>query len=189
MPDDSIMDWVNNEEGLYNDLQALYAKWTKEGDAWSEVRARNEGRALAKHFAQAIEENIRGKYTEKDYVEAVNQMLEEFEEHRDYVIKKVVENAKKKPKPEDLVMDEGDKEHFRKYEERAQKLGIDHIRGYMPVSAQRVRRALEQGDKYLNTIPLRDWDKMAQMMGYRNEGWSMSEAVSLLKHVARWHFA
>jgi len=189
MPDDSIMDWVNNDERLYNDVQALYAKWTKEGDAWSESRARKEGRALAEHFAKAIEAQVRGKYTGKDYVEAVDQMLEEFEEYRDYAIKKAVENTKKKARTEDLVMDEGDIEHAKKYEERAQKLGIDHIRGYMPASAQKIRRALEQGDNYLNTIPLRKWDEMAEMMGYRNEGWSLSEAVSLLKHVAKWHFA
>lgn len=192
MLQDSIMMWVNNEESFYNDLHGLFDRWVEAGDSWDEADARKEAAALVEHIAEAIEsmDFVEGdKYSPAQHKEAVDEMMDDFEEYRDEAIEHIVKRAKKTPKPEDKVMDEGDKEHFKKYEERAQKLGIDHIRGYMPVSAQRIRRALEQGDKYLNTIPLRKWDEMANMMGYRNEGWSLAETVSLLKHVARWHFA
>jgi len=192
MPQDSIMLWVNNEESFYNDMHGLFDRWVEAGDAWDEADARKEAAALVAHIAEAIEAKdfVEGdKYSRAQHKEAVDEMMDDFDEYRDEAIENAVKRVQNKPRPEDLVMDEGDKEHAKKYEERAKKLGIDHIRGYMPASAQRIRRALEQGDKYLNTIPLRKWDEMARMMGYRNEGWSLAEAVSLLKHVAKWHFA
>jgi hypothetical protein len=192
MMEDSIMMWVNNEESFYNDMHGLFDRWVEAGDAWDEADARKEAAALVAHIAEAIEAkdfNEGEKYSPAKHKEAVDEMMDDFDDYRDEAIESIVKRAKNKPKPEDKVMDEGEKEHFKKYEARAQKLGIDHIRGYMPASAQRIRRALEQGDKYLNTIPIRKWDEMATMMGYRNEGWSLSEGVSLLKHVAKWHFA
>lgn len=191
MPDDLMM-WVNNEESFYNDMHGLFDRWIEAGDSWDEADARKEAAALVAHIAEAIEAKdfMEGeKYSAAQRKEAVEEMLGDFEDYRDEAIENAVKNARKKASPQDLVMDEGDKEHARKYEERAQKLGIDHIRGYMPVSAQKIRQALDRGDKYLNTIPLRKWDEMANMMGYRSQGWSLAEAVSLLKHVAKWHYA
>jgi len=54
-------------------------------------------------------------------------------------------------------------EHFDKYEALAQRIGIDRLIDVMPVTAERVRRALDQGDEHLNSIPLRLWD---QAVGY-----------------------
>lgn len=191
MPDDLMM-WVNNEESFYNDMHGLFDRWVEAGDSWDRDDARKEAAALVAHIAEAIEAKdfMEGeKYSAAQRKEAVEEMLGDFEDYRDEAIEQVVKNTQKKAGPEDMVMDEGDKEQARIYEERAQKLGIDHIRGYMPVSAKKIRQALDQGDKYLNTIQLRKWDEMANMMGYRNQGWSLSEAVSLLKHVAKWHYA
>ena len=55
MPQDSIMDMVNNVESLYNDKNALYDNWIEEGDAWSEDAARPQAIAFAVNFAEAIE--------------------------------------------------------------------------------------------------------------------------------------
>lgn len=82
MPQDSIYDMVNNIESLYNDLQGLYRKWTRDLDAavWSEPKALKEATALAAHFAEAIETtpHIRGKYSPADFRAAAEEMVEEW---------------------------------------------------------------------------------------------------------------
>lgn len=82
MPQDSIMDMVNNIEPLYNQKMAMFDEWVEQGDIWSEREARDEARALSEHFAEAIGE----KYGRNDIEQAVSEMMEEFEEHRDYVL-------------------------------------------------------------------------------------------------------
>jgi hypothetical protein len=187
MPQDSIMDWVNNEESLYNDAQALYEKWTEEGDAWSEAVARQEARELAAHFSEAIEAipDVEGKYTERDLEEAVDQMMEEFEEYREEAVKAVVkrERAPKAPEP----MTPGEIEFAAKCEAIAQRIGIALLKELIPASPEQIRKALETGDKHLNTIPLRKWDQAALGIPYM-KGLSLSDKVCALKHVAQWHY-
>lgn len=79
MPDNSIMDMVNNIEPLYNDKNGLYRKWIREGKGWDEKQARKEARALAAHFAESLEyTHVRGKYTNSDFDQAADEMIEEF---------------------------------------------------------------------------------------------------------------
>lgn len=189
MLQDSIMDMVNNIEPLYNDKNALYDKWVQEGDAWSEAAARQEALAFAAHFAEAIEstEGFDEKYKESDLEEAADEMLTAFEDYREEALKAVVERAMRVPKPEDFVMDPGDVEHAKKYDELAKKIGIERLRELIPASPEKVRKALASGDKYLNSIPLRKWDAAA--MSIPERGLSLSEKVCALKHVATWHYA
>src|SRR4029077_7415840 len=189
MPQDAISDWIANEESFYSDVQGLLDKWVEEGDAWHETSARKEAEALIRHIAEAIEnfDFVDDKYSEREIREAVDEVLEQFEEHKEEAIKAAVEEGKRKPKPEDLVMDEGEKEHAKKYEALAQKLGVESLRALMPVSAQKIRAALERGDKHLNSISLRKWD--AAGTSIRGKGLSMAEKVCVLKHVAKWHYA
>jgi hypothetical protein len=194
---DDIMLWVNNESSFYDDLHGLYDKWVEEGDAWSEKSARREAEALIKHIAEAIDASQRHPmpYTKREISAAVDEVIEDFDDYRDEAIAEAVDNVKRQPRPEDMLMDAGDKEHAKKTEEMLQKMiklgryDIEMIRGYMPVSPQKVRQALERGDKYLNTIPLRKWDEQAKMLGRPWVGFSLADGVSILKHVAKWHYA
>lgn len=187
MPEDTIMDWVNNEEALYNDKQALYERWIRNIENWSDAAARKEALALAGHFAEAIESmpHVRGKYSRKDIEEAADEMVEEF---RTEELPRWQEAPppEKKPLP---PMDPGAVEHARKYEELAQEIGIENLKALIPATPDRIRKALERGDAHLNTIPLRHWDAAAMKLNLRGRGLSLGEGVSLLKHVARWHYA
>jgi hypothetical protein len=183
------MDMVNNVEPLYNDKNALYDKWVEEGDTWSETTARQEALAFAANFAEAIEsmEGFDEKYKESDLSEAADAMLKEFEDYREEAVKAVVERTTRVPRPEDLVMDPGDIEHAKKYDDLAKKIGIEFLRELIPASPEKVQKALASGDKYLNSIPLRKWDAAA--MSIQERGLSLSEKVCALKHVATWHYA
>lgn len=189
MPQDSISDWIANEESFYNDVNGLYDTWVEQGDGWDEKSARKEADALVRHIAEAIQnfDFVDDEYSENEIREAVDEVLEGFEEYREEAIKAAVKEVTQKPKPEDFVMDEGDKEHAKKYEALAQKLGIEKLRALMPVSAAKIRAALEKGDKHLNSIRLRKWDEAGTAI--RGEGLSMAEKVCVLKHVAKWHYA
>lgn len=84
MPDDSIMDMVNNIEPLYDDKNGLYRTWIREEKDWDEKRAFKEARALAAHFAEAIEampnwpELRQPHYRGGDFDQAAREMIEEF---------------------------------------------------------------------------------------------------------------
>jgi hypothetical protein len=107
-------------------------------------------------------------------------------------------------------------EHYVKYEELAQKLGVDglkqlvgsvvvshlkELRKPMPPTALYVIEHLREAhaaDRHLNTIPLRLWDaqhSLVQMRlhshmrwrGVRRLGWALCETVCVLKHVAKHH--
>lgn len=215
------MQWVANEESLYNDIHGMYDGWVEEGDSWDESDARKQATALIAHIAHALEgqSSPQGKYTKKEISEAVDEVIKDFDDYREQEIAEIVKQAAMKPEPADLAMDAEDIEYAKKQEElilkigrahmpqgefpggegprewsprlieQSRKAGIEHIRGYMPVSAEKIRQALQRGDKHLNTIKLRKWDEMATMMGYRNLGLSLSQVVGVLKHVAKWHFA
>lgn len=188
-PQDSIMDMVNNVEPLYNDKMAMFDNWVEEGDVWNERTAEREALELAGNFAEAIEsiEYVEGKYERSSVEEAAGEMMVEFEEYRDEAIKAAVEEITRTPKPEELTLDAGDIAHAEKYEEIAQDLGVDFLKTLIPASPEKIRKALERGDKHLNSIPLRKWD--AASMQVRVPGLSLSEKVSALKHVAVWHYA
>jgi polyhydroxyalkanoate synthesis regulator phasin len=180
------MDMVNNIEPLYNEKMAMFDEWVEQGDLLSKREAREQAREIAKHFANAIGE----KYGRSDIEQAVSEMMEEFEEHRDYVIKKAVERETHVPTPAELNMTPEDIEYAKKCEAIAQRIGIDILRELIPASSDKIRKALDRGDKHLNTIPLRKWDQAAAMIPYLpGKGLSLSEKVCALKHVAIWHYA
>ena len=190
-PQDSIMDMVNNVEPFYNDKLAMFDRWVEDGDLWDERTGHQEAESLAAHFAEAIESMpyVEGKYTKGDIGGAADEMLEEFDEHRDEAIKDAIEAVTGTPKPEDLELSPGDIEHAEKYEDVATDIGVNELKKLIPASPEKIRKALERGDKHLNTIPLRKWDAAAAQIPEEGFNFSLSEKVSALKHVAKWHYA
>ena len=183
---DSIMDWVNNEESLYNMKMTMFDRWIEEGDAWSEEHAQAEATQMAFRFAMALGQ----RHGRAAIMEAAKEMLEEYQEHRDYVIRAAVELAQHVPTPEELEMTPGDVEHAKKYEEIARRIGIDILAQLIPASPERIQRALDHGDKHVNSISIRKWDQAAALIPPEQaRGLSLSDKVCALKHVARWHYA
>lgn len=189
MPEDSIMDMVNNIEPLYNDKMALFDQWLGQGDAWSKEKATKDARALASHFAEALESGyVRGKYRERDINQAAREMLEEFDDYKEQAIQEVVERERIPWKPEEMTPE--DVEFAKRCDGIAKKIGVELLREIIPASPERIRKALETGDSHLNTIPLRKWDQAAGQIPYLpSKGLSLSEKVCALKHVAKWYYA
>lgn len=191
MAQDSIMDWVNNDESFYSDKNALFDRWVDEGEVWGEREARQEAETLVRGFAQLIDQEQtkydQEPYTEKDIREAVDEMLKEFEEYREEEIQERIRQTTRVAKPEELALDAGDISHAERYEPIARKIGIKFLQGLMPASREAIRKALDRGDKHLNTIKLRKWDDAASRIPGRDL--ALFEKVSVLKHVARWHYA
>lgn len=190
MPDDPIMDMVDNIEEMYSDKNSLFEKWVDQGEDWGKGQALVDALALSAHFAEHLEAGyVDGKYSERDIRMAADKMIEQFDQYRDDEIAERLKNASRKATPEDTRMDPGDVEHARKYEELAKKIGIEKILPLIPVSPSKVRQALERGDRHLNSISLRKWDNAALNLSLRERGLSLSEGVCVLKHVAKWHYA
>lgn len=186
MPDDSILDMVNNIESMYNDKQNLFETWVDEGQGWDKKQALQEARALAAHFAEALEGGMeRGKYSERDINTAAREMIEEFVTEE--LPKWSVTSAPKiDPAPVCEFWTEYDQQRAKKYEALAQEIGLDRLRLLMPVANDRIRAALLRGDKDLSSIPLRKWDAMAVRL--QVPGLTLSDKVGLLKHVAAFHY-
>jgi len=97
------------------------------------------------------------------------------------------------------------KEHFEKYEVLCRKIGVGKLVDRIYHLKFQVEKALREGDRYLNTIPLCSWDHLAgyvdhgcggiQKINVYDEGiWnghrlSLGERVCVLKHVAREYVA
>lgn len=187
MPTDELMDIVNNEEPLYNEVQDLYASWMRSEEDMDKKAMLRSAVSLAMRLAQEVENIVQdGRYSGPNINDAAKDILDGYDEYREYAIKKAMERATRKPKPEDLEMTPGDTEHAKKYEALAQKIGIDTLKSLIPASREKIHKALQSGDKHLNDIPLRKWD--AASAGISFPGLSLSEKVCALKHVARWHY-
>lgn len=183
MPDDSIMDMVNNIEPMYNDKSNLYEKWIGEGKDWNRKDAFEEARALAGHFAEALQGGmVRGKYSKSDINKAAREMIEEFvtEELPKW---STVSKAEEPVKPAPMTAYEI--EQARKNEALAHEIGFERLKALLPASADKIRAALARGDRGLRSIPLRKWDAAAASL--RIPGLTLSDKVGLLKHVAAWH--
>ena len=50
--------------------------------------------------------------------------------------------------------------HAGTFERYAQWLGVDDLKALVPFSRERIVAALASGDEHLNTLPLRQWDKL-----------------------------
>lgn len=82
--------------------------------------------------------------------------------------------------------------HDTYYAEVAADLGIKITN---PDLIERCRKALSNGDEWLNTIPLRQWDTMAlglhmtkerrEKLKARGEGWSLGTGVCAFKAAAK----
>jgi hypothetical protein len=103
------------------------------------------------------------------------------------VIKEAVERETHVPTPAELNMTPEDIEHAKKCETLAQLIGIDVLRELVPATPEKIRKALEKGDKHLNTIQLRKWDQAVAAIPGRE--FTLSDKVCALKHVATWHYA
>jgi hypothetical protein len=194
---DSIMDWVNNTESLYNDLQGLYQEWYRRGEAFRVKEARKEAAALARHFAEFL-----GTHSEAAISAAGREIFQDFKEYKRYreesLLKKQNTETQEaaRDKKAAATMTPEELAHYRKYEDVARKIGIDHIlRDLIPVTPERIRKALLRGDLHLNSIPLSLWDQAAEQIPYAalvtsHVGeLSLAQKVCVLKHVAAWHYA
>lgn len=91
-----------------------------------------------------------------------------------------------------LESQEGELEHFEKYQAMAQDVGVGALKRVVLgiTSAEEVRKAL-LNDPSLNSIPLQKWDScFQQVLGIpakTRRALSLAEVVCLLKHVARHH--
>ena len=88
-------------------------------------------------------------------------------------------------------------EHNAKYDTLIEQMGgLGRVKPLLPVSVDRIRAALKEGDQHLNSIPLAFWDRAAGVYGSRSgavhvdpnypfpPGLSAAERVSLLKRAA-----
>jgi len=101
-----------------------------------------------------------------------------------------------------MLEEQRELEHRAKYEALASEIGIDLLRSVIPISKSRVLEALLSGDTHLNSIQLSTWDAAAGVRQnkrhqYADAGFalwrshkklSLAERVSLLKHVAKFHY-
>lgn len=190
MPEDSIMDFVDNEESLYNRKLALFDRWMAQGDTWhkrlARIKAVDLGRILADNIREMGLILGQGRYKKDDIQKFADEMLSEFDEYREYEIKAIAERSRAAQNPTPMTQE--DLQHAERCEGIAQRIGIDVLKRLVPASPEKIRKALETGDPYLNTIPLRYWDQAASAIPYV-QGLSLSEKVCALKHVAQWHYA
>jgi hypothetical protein len=88
-------------------------------------------------------------------------------------------------------LDNGNELEWREYMGRVvNKLGVDNIAPYIPCDMKRIKKSLAKGDKHLNDIPIKLWDKAApglDLILFRNgiRCVSLSEKVCILKETAR----
>lgn len=92
--------------------------------------------------------------------------------------------------------------HFEKYERISRILGIKSLSRLVTTSIdpECIKSSLDRGDKWLNDIPLRRWDSLANSPIFHrvhplppspswNASMSLAERVCTLKHVARYYIA
>jgi hypothetical protein len=161
-------------------------QWVKQGDRWNEAKAHRQAVGFGKRLARDLREMdaIRGRYVKADFEEFAKDLIIDFHEHQKFLVEEAAKRIQALPverepmRPDQIV-------HAGKYETLAQEVGVDRLKELIPASREQIRRALETGDQHLNSIPLRKWDMAAELIGGRL---SLSEKVSLLKHVAKWHY-
>lgn len=180
---ESIMDIVDNTESMYSEKIAMFDRWVEAGDTLSRERQRLEAMELAVRFEAWL-----GRRS--GAVKAAREMLEEFPQHQEFAIQEAMERAAAKERPAEPMTPE-EVEYAEKMEALSRKIGIDRLALLIPVPRSKIQKALERGDKHLNTIPLYKWDGAASAIhDWRELGlFSQSQVVGALKHVAKWHYA
>ena len=96
-------------------------------------------------------------------------------------------------------------EHWEKYDNLVATLGVESLIkkiDLLPNAEARIRKALAEGDEHLNTIPLREWDRIGGIIAtgrdqenirlIQDSTWqkmgkvqSAAQRVCCLKHVAK----
>lgn len=191
MPDDSIMDIVNNDEQLYEELQRLYQRWYSRGSQWTKTRLMDQALGKAAFFASTIGQG-HGRGHIRD---AAKQMVEEFEEYKKYHEEKLRAAAQAEAQEAKLVrfwetsLPPEAAAHAKHYEVVVRNAGIPILRESIPVPPAQVKQALEQGDFNLDSIPMEAWLAAAQQIPYLPSGnLTPEEKVFALKHVAKYHY-
>jgi hypothetical protein len=195
VPEDSILDVVNNDQALYDDLQALYQRWYLLGDRWNRKEAMIEAVSRATFYANAIGQGHGRSHIQK----AAREMIEEFRGLKDYHARKLREAAQTEAREAELhrIWDSSlptDKaEQARRYDQIARKAGFlilrEVLKDFLPVSKEQLRSALARGDFDLGSIPYEVWLRAAEQIPYLpGRGLDMVQKIELLKHFARWHY-
>ncbi len=98
-PEDTIMELVDNVELLYNRKIALFDRWMKAGDSWREARARRQANRFGRQLARDLRDMdlIKGRYKKTDFEEFAEEVIRDFYEHREYVIKEAASTAPATP--------------------------------------------------------------------------------------------
>lgn len=189
----SIMDIVDDERSLYGKKLALFDFWLSAGDDLSHSVVEKMAFELGREMAYQIrlmglvpkappKGRIGFKRSEIELF--VEELLEDFEAYRKNRAKAVVEPLRQ---IEHRALTEGEVAWRTESEENAKRIGIERLQELIPVPPEQIRRALEENDEYLNTIPIQKWDAAAAYISYPNL--TLAEKVSALKHVAKWYYA
>lgn len=184
-----IMDIVDDIYPLYGKKIGLFDFWLSAGDDLNNSVVEKMAFELARETAYQIRvmgllPPKRAGFKKSELELFVEDLLEEFEAYREHKANAVVEPPRG---IEHRALTEGDVAWRRQSDENAKKIGIELLQELIPVPPEQIRRALEQDDEYLNTIPIAKWDAAAALIPYPNL--TMAEKVSALKHVAKWYYA
>ena len=112
------------------------------------------------------------------------------------------------------MRDKGEREHFETQEMLVQRIGLTRLIPLVPFTRQQIVDALASGDVHLNTLRMvgdrafKPKPEYANFKGFRQacwdmsepetralarnsgiKGWSLSDNVCILKHVARYYIA
>lgn len=188
----SIMDIVDDESSLYGKKIGLFDFWLSAGDDLNNSVVEKMAWELGREMAYQIRvmglvpktPRSRTGFKRSELDLFVEDLLEEFEAYREYKGNAV-------PEPprgiEHRALTEGEIAWRAQSDDNAKKIGIDRLQELIPVPPEQIRRALEEGDEYLNTISIQKWDAAAASISYGNL--TQAEKVSALKHVAKWYYA
>lgn len=183
-----IINIADNTWEMYESKIRLFHQWFDLGDSFSGEKAREQTTQLVQSWAEEIRKEYgTGRYTRAEVAEAVEDVLGQYPEFAEYEMRSRLEFAQTPIRSTQEELTDADREHIQKYEALAQRLGLEELKTLIPVSQDKVRQALERGDKHLNKIPLWKWDVAAGAIAV--PGLSLGEKVCLLKHVAKWHYA
>ena len=77
------------------------------------------------------------------------------------------------------------KEHYEKYEALCNKYGVKWTSPVLVDSVEKLKTLYDE-DPWLNNIPLRRWDALAEcfLLNNKRTGLSLAEAVCMQKHAA-----
>ena len=176
----SIVEIADQDSSLRTQKEDKFRDWLWREESLSNAQIRTEARELAEQFAKILKKGINIKssryilnhYTSSDIRTAADDIIEQYGIFRQEYIERDEQEYK---------------QHSEENEKLAKKIGIKNLLSLMPVSPESVRWALEKGDRFLNTIPIKLWDRAAANLWIPEL--SFAEKVSVLKHVATWHYA